>query len=419
MVYVASEMEREGFSIPLLIGGATTSKTHTAVKIEPKYQRGITVHVLDASRCVGVASSLLSKEGDKKTNYVQEIRDEYVRVRELRGNRKSNKKYLTLNKARERKLELDWENFTPVKPAFTGVKVFDDYSTEELAEYIDWTPFFSSWQLRGNYPEIFEDEIVGVEAKKLFNDAQSILRRIIDENWLTAKAVIGIFPANAVNDDDIELYENDEREEVKAVLRNLRQQRQKAPGQSNFSLTDFIAPKETGLSDYIGAFAVTAGIGIEKWVKKYEEDLDDYNSIMLKALADRLAEAFAERMHQRVRKEFWGYAKDETLDNKEMVAEKYQGIRPAPGYPACPEHTEKATLFEMLEVEKNTGIKLTESYSMYPAASVSGWYFAHPESKYFGLGQISLDQVEDYARRKGMNREEAERWLAPSLNYDV
>ncbi len=419
MVYVASEMEREGFNIPLLIGGATTSKTHTAVKIEPKYQRGITVHVLDASRCVGVASNLLSKEKDTKDDYVKSIRDEYVRVRDLRGNRKSNKKYLTLNKARERKLKLDWENFTPFKPAFTGVKVFDDYSTEELAAYIDWTPFFSSWQLRGNYPEIFEDEIVGVEAKKLFNDAQSILRRIIDENWLTAKGVIGIFPANAVNDDDIELYESDERKEVKAVLRNLRQQRQKAPGQSNFSLTDFIAPEETGLSDYIGAFAVTTGIGIEKWVKKYEEDLDDYNAIMVKALADRLAEAFAERMHERVRKEFWGYAKEETLNNEEMVAEKYQGIRPAPGYPACPEHTEKATLFEILEVEKNTGIKLTESYSMYPAASVSGWYFAHPESKYFGLGQISLDQVEDYARRKGINREEAERWLAPSLNYDV
>ncbi len=419
MVYVASEMEREGFDIPLLIGGATTSKTHTAVKIEPKYQRGITVHVLDASRCVGVASSLLSKEGDTTTDYVQGIRDEYVRVRELRGNRKSNKKYLTLNKARERKLKLDWENFAPVKPSFTGIKVFDDYSTEELAAYIDWTPFFSSWQLRGKYPAIFEDEIVGVEAKKLFNDAQSILRRIIDENWLTAKAVIGFFPANAVNDDDIELYANDERAEVKAVLRNLRQQRQKAPGQSNYSLTDFVAPKESGLSDYIGAFAVTAGLGIEKWVKKYEEELDDYNAIMLKALADRLAEAFAERMHQRVRKEFWGYAKEEDLDNESMIAEKYQGIRPAPGYPACPEHSEKATLFEILEVEDKTGIKLTESYSMYPAASVSGWYFAHPEAKYFGLGQISLDQVEDYARRKGINREEAERWLAPSLNYDV
>ncbi len=419
MVYVASEMEREGFDIPLLIGGATTSKTHTAVKIEPKYQRGITVHVLDASRCVGVASSLLSKEENTTTDYVQGIRDEYVRVRELRGNRKSNKKYLTLNKSRERKLKLDWGNFAPVKPSFTGIKVFDDYSTEELAAYIDWTPFFSSWQLRGKYPAIFEDEVVGVEAKKLFNDAQSILRRIIDENWLTAKGVIGFFPANAINDDDIELYANDERDEVKAVLRNLRQQRQKAPGQSNYSLTDFIAPKESGLSDYIGAFAVTAGIGIEKWVKKYEEELDDYNAIMLKALADRLAEAFAERMHQRVRKEFWGYAKEEELDNESMVAEKYQGIRPAPGYPACPEHTEKATLFEILEVEDKTGIKLTESYSMYPAASVSGWYFAHPEAKYFGLGQISLDQVEDYARRKGINREEAERWLAPSLNYDV
>lgn len=418
MVYVAKEMEREGFKIPLLIGGATTSKTHTAVKIEQNYS-GPVVHVLDASRCVSVASSLLSEEGDTKEQFVNSITEEYERVRKLRGNRKSSKKYLTLKIARANKLELNWADYQPVKPSFLGLKTFDNYSLEELSEYIDWTPFFSTWQLRGKYPAIFEDEIVGKEAKKLFNDAQSLLRRIIDEKWLEARAVIGFFPANSIHDDDIELYNDDQREEVKTVLRNLRQQRQKAPGQSNYSLTDFIAPAESEKKDYIGGFAVTTGIGIEKWIKMFEANHDDYNAILLKALADRLAEALAERMHQRVRKEFWGYATEEELDNNAMIEEKYQGIRPAPGYPACPEHTEKKTLFEILDVQKNTGMTLTESYSMHPAASVSGWYFSHPESKYFGLGQISKDQVEDYADRKGMNIEEAERWLAPTLNYDV
>jgi len=337
----------------------------------------------------------------------------------LRGNRKSNKKYLTLKKARANKYKLDWDNYQAPKPSFTGVKVFDNYSLEELSEYIDWTPFFSSWQLRGKYPVIFEDEVVGAEAKKLFNDAQSMLRRIIDEKWLTARGVIGFFPANSVNDDDIELYEGEDRKEVLDVLRNLRQQRQKAPGQFNLSLTDFIAPKTSEKEDYIGAFAVTAGIGIEKWVEKFEANHDDYNAILLKALADRLAEAFAECLHTRVRKEFWGYASEEQLDNEALIQEAYQGIRPAPGYPACPEHTEKGTLFKLLNVEENSKILLTESYSMYPAASVSGWYFSHPESKYFGLGQVSKDQVEDYAERKDMSLEDAERWLAPSLNYDV
>ena len=417
MVYVAKEMQRLNIKIPLMIGGATTSKTHTAVKVEPQY-KGMTVHVLDASRSVSVASSLLSKDDDTRNNYILNIKEEYERVRKLRGNRKSSKKYLTIKKARENKLQLDWENYDPPKPTFLGTRVFDDYSLEELAEYIDWTPFFSTWELRGKYPAIFEDSFVGEEAKTLFNDAQSMLRRIIDEKWLTAKGVIGFFPANSINDDDLEIYADEDRKEVVEVLNNLRQQRQKAPGQKNFSLTDFVAPKESGQADYIGSFAVTTGIGIEKWVKQFEDDHDDYNAILLKALADRLAEAFAERMHQRVRNEFWAFTQ-ESFTNEELISEKYQGIRPAPGYPACPEHTEKGKLFELLDAEKNTTIKLTESFAMHPASAVSGWYFAHPESKYFGLGQISKDQLEDYADRKGMGLEAAEKWLAPTLNYDV
>jgi 5-methyltetrahydrofolate--homocysteine methyltransferase len=418
MVHVAKEMERQGFKIPLMIGGATTSKTHTAVKVEPHYS-GPIVHVLDASRSVSVASSLISENEDTRNDFILNIKKEYELVRELRGNRKSNKKYISLKKARENKLQIDWTGYTPPKPAFTGIKVFENYSLEELASYIDWTPFFSTWQLRGKFPEILQDEIVGEECKKLYNDARSMLRQIIDEKWLTANAVIGLFPANSINDDDIEIYAKDDRQKVQFILNNLRQQRQKAPGQTNNSLTDFIAPKESGLEDYIGAFAVTTGIGIEEHLKKFEVAHDDYNSIMLKSLADRLAEAFAERMHERVRKEFWGYASDEALDSEDLISEKYKGIRPAPGYPACPEHTEKAKLFGLLQVEANTGIKLTESFAMYPAAAVSGWYFSHPQSKYFGLGEISKDQIGDYATRKGMGTEEVEKWLAPVLNYDV
>jgi 5-methyltetrahydrofolate--homocysteine methyltransferase len=418
MVYVAKEMERRGFTIPLMIGGATTSKTHTAVKIEQQYS-GPVIHVLDASKSVGVASILLSDDVDSREQYLASIRSEYDRIRVSRGDRKSHKVYLPLEKARANKLRLDWMEYEPVKPSFLGIKVFDDYSLEELVGFIDWTPFFSSWQLKGKFPDILKDEIVGEQAQSLYNDARSLLRRIIDEKWLTAKAVIGFFPANTVNDDDIELYADDDRKEVQQLLHHLRQQRKKAPGQPNISLSDFLAPKESGKKDYIGGFAVTAGIGIEKWVKKFEEAHDDYNAIMLKALADRLAEAFAERMHQRVRTEFWGYASEEQLSNDALIAEKYKGIRPAPGYPACPEHTEKGSLFDLLEVEHKTGIFLTESYAMYPAASVSGWYFAHPASKYFGLGQIDKDQVEDYARRKGMTVEEAEKWLAPSLSYEL
>ncbi|MFK8102516.1 MAG: methionine synthase [Saprospiraceae bacterium] len=414
MVFVAKEMERRGFTMPLMIGGATTSKTHTAVKVEPQYS-GPIIHVLDASKSVSVARSLMAK--DEK--YLSAVTAEYDRVRVARANRVSNKKYLTLNKARENKLQLNWEGYTPPKPSFLGTKVFDDYSLEELSEYIDWTPFFASWQLRGKYPAIFEDEIIGVESKKLFNDAQSLLRRIIDEKWLTAKGVLGFYPANSVNHDDIEIYTDETRNTVKYNLHHLRQQRQKASNQVNLCLTDFMAPKETGLADYIGGFAVTTGIGIEQWVKKFEADNDDYNAIMLKALADRLAEAFAERMHELVRKEFWAYAQEEHLSKEELIKETYTGIRPAPGYPACPDHTEKATLFELLDVTKNTTMELTESFAMYPAAAVSGWYFSHPQSKYFGLGEISKDQVADYAKRKDLSFQKMEQWLAPNLNYDV
>ena len=419
MVYVAKEMERQGFDIPLMIGGATTSKTHTAVKIEPQYKNNIAVHVLDASRSVTVASSLLNKNKEQQQAYVDSIKAEFEEVRVRRGNRKSAKKYLTYKQAKENKLVLDWENYTPPTPSFTGIKTIKDFDLNTLAKYIDWTPFFTSWQLKGRYPTIFEDSTVGAEATKLFEDAQVLLKRIIDEKWLTANAVIGFFPANSVDDDDIEVYSDESRTEVLKTLRNLRQQRKKAPGQFNYCLSDYIAPKESGVKDYIGAFAVTAGGNIEAYVKKFEEELDDYNAIMTKALADRLAEAFAEYMHLMVRKEYWGYDKTEILSNEELIKEKYTGIRPAPGYPACPEHTEKQSLFQLLDVEAQTGIKLTESCAMYPAASVSGWYFSHPQSKYFGLGNIEKDQLESYAKRKGMHREEAERWLMPVLNYDI
>lgn len=414
MVYVAKEMQRRGFTLPLLIGGATTSKTHTAVKIEPAYE-GPIVHVLDASRSVTVVSNLLSEDQNVSSNYILDVKASYQTIRDQRAGRTSHKKYLPLTAARRNKMRLDWKDYQPPKPNFTGVKVFDEVSIESLSQYIDWTPFFSSWQLAGKFPAILEDEVVGEEAQKLYNDARSMLRRIIDEQWLTARAVIGLFPANAITDDDLAIYEDDSRTEVKAILHHLRQQQQKAAGRFNHSLADFIAPKSSEKEDYIGAFAVTAGIGIEKWIKQFEADHDDYQAILLKALADRLAEASAEYMHEVIRKDLWGYAAAEQWENDELIAEKYQGIRPAPGYPACPEHTEKQTLFQLLNVEENIGISLTESYAMYPAASVSGWYFSHPSAKYFGLGKITKDQVKDYAKRKGMSQEEAERWLAPVM----
>jgi 5-methyltetrahydrofolate--homocysteine methyltransferase len=418
MVHVAKEMQRQGFTMPLLIGGATTSKTHTAVKIEPQYS-GPVVHVLDASRSVAVASTLTSSDESARSNYILDTRREYEKIRVQRANRTSSKKYLSIKQARENHFKIDWANYTPPKPKFLGVKVFENYSLEELSNYIDWTPFFASWELRGKFPEILKDEIVGEQAQQLYNDARSLLRRIIDEKWLTAKAVIGLFPANAIDGDSVEIYTDEGRGAVLKTLHFLRQQAEYAKGQPNLCLSDFIMPSEAGASDYIGSFAVTAGLGIDKWVKHFQDQHDDYHAIMLKALADRLAEAFAERMHERVRKEFWGYAEQENLENDSLIAEQYQGIRPAPGYPACPEHTEKRTLWELLDVENNTGIELTESCAMWPASSVSGWYFSHPQSKYFTTGSLSKDQVEDYARRKGMTTEQAERWLASVLNYDV
>ncbi|MBI1747177.1 MAG: methionine synthase [Acidobacteria bacterium] len=415
MVHVAKEMEREGFRIPLLIGGATTSRIHTAVKIAPNYKQP-TVHVLDASRCVGVVSSLLSPE--LFAGFTQSIAEEYERLRIANRGAQAQAAFLPLAAARANKLRTDWRQDMITKPTFFGKKIFDDFDLEDLSRYIDWSPFFHTWELRGTYPAILKDPVVGGEAQKLFNDAQKLLQTIIAEKWLTAKAVVGLSPANTINDDDIEVYADECRTKVLTVFHSLRQQVRKADGQYNLALADFIAPKVSGVKDYIGGFAVTAGLGIEARVKRFERDHDDYRSIMLKALADRLAEAFAERMHELVRTKFWGYAKDENLDKAALIKEQYRGIRPAPGYPACPDHTEKRLLFEWLDVEKNTGIYLTESFAMYPAATVSGFYFAHEESRYFGLGKIARDQVQDYARRKGMTQARAEKWLSTNLNYE-
>jgi 5-methyltetrahydrofolate--homocysteine methyltransferase len=413
MAYVAEEMEARGMKMPLLIGGATTSRMHTAVKIAPKYS-GSVVHVLDASRSVPVAGSLLSKEN--KEEFEAGIKTEYAALREMHESKKSGKESITIEAARANRTPIEWNIDDLYTPKFTGTKVFEEYSLEELAKFIDWTPFFQTWELAGRFPAILEDEVVGVEATKLYADAKVVLQKIIDEKWLTAKAVIGIWPANAVGD-DIELYTDETRTTVLETIHTLRQQNKKALGQPNYALADFIAPKETGLPDYWGGFAVTSGIGIEKKLAEFEADHDDYNSIMLKALADRLAEAFAEMMHLRVRKEFWGYAPNETLDNFDLIAEKYQGIRPAPGYPACPDHPEKATLFKLLDATAKADITLTESFAMYPTAAVSGMYFAHPQCKYFGLGKIQKDQVVEYAGRKGMELKVMERWLSPVLGY--
>ncbi|MEQ6340203.1 MAG: methionine synthase [Gammaproteobacteria bacterium] len=415
MAYVAKEMEREGFTLPLLIGGATTSRVHTAVKIEPGYS-GPTVYVTDASRSVGVCTSLVSD--DLKDPYVRDIKAEYEKIRiEHKGKKASSKRY-TLLEAREHGLKTDWATYTPPHPAFLGLKALTDYPLQDISARIDWTPFFQTWELSGRYPKILSDAKVGEAATHLFSDAQAMLKRIIEERWLQANAVIGLFPANSVNE-DIEIYTDESRTNVAMTFHALRQQMIKPPGRPNLCLADLIAPKSSGVKDYIGAFAVTTGIGIDARVAEYEKNHDDYNSIMLKALADRLAEAFAEFLHERVRKEFWGYAKDECLSNEELIEEKYRGIRPAPGYAACPDHTEKGPLFELLHAPENAGIILTESYAMLPTAAVSGFYFAHPESSYFSVGKIEKDQVEDYARRKGMTVEEAERWLAPVLAYDA
>ncbi len=414
MSHVAREMEREGFTIPLLIGGATTSRVHTAVKIEPGYG-GVTVHVTDASRAVGVCSNLLSDT--LKEEYVSRIKEEYVKVRQLHKGKKGQGPHHSYLEARRHGLKTGWADYAPPVPFFIGVRVLKDYPLEEIAKNIDWTPFFQTWELSGRYPKILEDEVVGGEARQLFNDAKIMLDKIIGEKWLKANAVFGLFPANSVNSDDIEIYADESRRDVSMVFHNLRQQMVKPPGKPNLCLADYIAPKESGIKDYIGAFAVTAGIGIEEKLREFEDAHDDYDSIMLKSLADRLAEAFAEHLHMKVRREFWGYAKEENLDNDALIEEKYRGIRPAPGYPACPDHTEKEGLFRLLDAEKNAGISLTESYAMLPASSVSGFYFSHPESSYFATGKVDRDQVEDYARRKNMDIEKAERWLAPVLSY--
>lgn len=415
MVHVAKEMQRRGLKIPLLIGGATTSRVHTAVKIDPNYDAAV-IHVLDASRSVPVVSSLLNPDKQEKEKYIQSVKAEYKKLREDYFKKKSDKQLVSLDKARENRLKINWTEQKIHKPNQLGITTLRNYSLEILRKYIDWTPFFMAWELKGKYPAIFEDEKVGIEAKKLFDDANKLLDRVISENLLSANAVFGIFPANSVGD-DIEVYSDESRKGVPAVLHTLRQQMQKSEGQPNIALADFIAPKETGINDYIGAFAVTAGIGIEKLIEQFEKNHDDYNSIMIKAIADRLAEAFAEHLHEQVRKKYWGYSADENLSNDDLIKEKYIGIRPAPGYPAQPDHTEKLILFELLDVEKNTSIKLTESLAMYPAASVSGLYFANPEAKYFNVGKIDKDQVLDYHRRKGMSVEEIERWLSPILSY--
>jgi 5-methyltetrahydrofolate--homocysteine methyltransferase len=415
MVTVALEMEREGFDIPLLIGGATTSKVHAAVKIAPGYKRGTAIHVLDASRAVAVVSNLTSET--RKAAYVSDIAAEYEGVRDRYRNRDSEANQHPLAEARANGFSGDWTSYIPPTPSFLGVQTFDSYDLAELTSYIDWTPFFRTWELAGKYPDILDDPTVGSAARELFKDAQAMLQRLVGEQWLTARATFGFFPANAVGD-DVEVYTDESRQTVRTTVHFLRQQMSKSAGRTNYCLADFVAPKDSGAADFIGGFAVTAGLGIEDKLAEFKATHDDYSGIMLQALADRLAEAFAERLHERVRKEFWGYAPDENLDSEAMIKEAYHGIRPAPGYPACPDHSEKPELFRLLDAEKNAGIKLTESFAMLPGASVSGYYFSHPESQYFGLGRIGRDQVADYAERRGVSVEQAERWLSPNLAYD-
>lgn len=410
MVYLAKEMEKLNINIPIMIGGATTSRAHTAVKIAPEYSATV-VHVNDASRAVTVASNLLQTE--TKDSYTSAIRSEYDQLREGYLSRSRDKNFLSIEEARKNKLPLDWDTFTPVKPHFIGSKTVE-VELSQLVDFIDWTPFFQSWELFGKYPAILTDEVVGEQATALFADAQNMLRQIVTEKWFTAKGILGIFPANTINDDDIELSPSTSHPQPITFL-TLRQQSQKTAGAPNIALADFIAPKDSGKQDYIGCFCVTTGFGVDEKAAEFEKQLDDYNSILVKALADRLAEAFAEYLHLQVRTEIWGYASNESLTNLELIKEDYKGIRPAPGYPACPDHLEKPTIWKLLQVEENIGVTLTESMAMWPASSVSGYYFAHPESKYFGLGKIKSDQVVDYAKRRSISTEEATKWLAPNI----
>ncbi|HBF29104.1 vitamin B12 dependent-methionine synthase activation domain-containing protein, partial [Rhizobium sp.] len=414
MVHVASEMQRQGFNVPLLIGGATTSRVHTAVKIHPQYQKGQAVYVLDASRAVGVVSSLLSP--DTRDTTIETLRGEYAKVADAHARAELEKQRLPIARARANAAKVDWTSYKPKKPSFTGIKVFEDYDLKELAKYIDWTPFFQTWELKGRYPAILEDEKQGEAARALYADAQAMLEKIIDETWFRPRAVVGFWPANSVGD-DIRLFTDESRKEDLATFFTLRQQLSKRDGRPNVALSDFVAPVDSGVEDYVGGFVVTAGIEEVAISERFERANDDYSSIMVKALADRFAEAFAERMHERVRKEFWGYGADETFTPEELISEAYAGIRPAPGYPAQPDHTEKVTLFNLLDATATTGVTLTESYAMWPGSSVSGLYIGHPDSYYFGVAKVERDQVEDYAARKGMEVREIERWLGPVLNY--
>jgi 5-methyltetrahydrofolate--homocysteine methyltransferase len=413
MCGVAAEMERQGFELPLLIGGATTSRVHTAVKIHPNYRRGQTVYVNDASRAVGVVGALMSRQN--RDAYVAETRTEYARIAAAHARGEANKQRVALADARANSLKLDWGAYAPPRPSFIGTRVLADHALSDLVPFIDWSPFFATWELAGKFPAILDDAKVGVAARALYDDARKMLDKIIAERWFRASAVVGFWPANAQGD-DIELYADETRHKPIAVLHTLRQQLARREGRANTALADFVAPP--GVADHVGAFIVTAGLGEDAVADRFRGANDDYSSILVKALADRLAEAFAERMHQLVRRELWGYATDETLSNADVIAEKYRGIRPAPGYPAQPDHTEKGTLFRLLDAERAIGVKLTESFAMWPGASVSGLYVAHPQSHYFGVGKIERDQIQDYAKRKGWTAEEAERWLAPILNYD-
>ncbi len=415
MVHVAREMKRRGFEVPLLIGGATTSPAHTAVKIDPEYD-GPVIYVKDASRAVGVCQSLVTP--DSRAEYVNRIKQDHATRREQHKGRKAKGPAFTLAEARANRFRCDWPAYRPPVPKVAGIRSFDDIRLDELVRYIDWMPFFNAWEFAGRFPDVLTDPVVGEAASNLYADARRVLKQMVSERWVRASAVIGLFPANSVGD-DIEVYTDDSRTQVLHRLHSLRQQKPKPAGQPHYALADFVAPKESGVADWIGSFAVTTGIGLDEKVAEYEARHDDYGAIMLKALADRLAEALAERMHERVRRELWGYAPEERFTNDQLIRESYRGIRPAPGYPACPDHTEKGTLFRLLEVEARTGIHLTENYAMHPTAAVSGWYFSHPEALYFQVGKIDLDQVQDYAQRKGMSMAEVERWLAPILGYDV